>query len=474
MKFSDSDIICSRAVNMERTIRILLVAVVIGACTAGNGYNYDRPVKYSGKTQPIVTKSVYVFSDPDSAPRQRTVSYKQAAPQRQRTSVTYTQTVPQQRRTTYTQTNYQQRRVVPQQKTVIYTQTAPQAGRKQYSTSRKQITSQQGVSFDASQLPFINQNTAQKVPQIQYTAPQQVQYVAPQQTQYNVPQVTTQQPQVVQQVQYTAPQVKYAAPQKTRQQVQYATPQVVTQQVQYVAPQEVPQQVQYVSQQPQYTAPQFTQQQVQYATPQVVPQEIQYAQVAPQQPQYTNPTAPVAKQNIQVLFVKTPGYEAYTEALLKMAKEAIQSQTVVYVLSKEPDYDELTRRFQEIQADARKMPEVRFVKYKTEDEAVELKKAIQAEYESLPGPSKTYGTQIGTIIGGGNANVIGSSIESGSVNYSNDEISATLPLTKTTTITGTTNPSGNEDDVHSQNFPPFLPTGIDVVPGSSYLPPGQN
>ncbi|XP_055850891.1 uncharacterized protein LOC129915401 [Episyrphus balteatus] len=473
-----------------------MLTVLVGVCSAGNGYNYIRPAKTVGSIPTVVnkdgsTKSVYFFADPDyeqKVPKQRAIAYQQP---RRRTSVTRTQAAPQQPRVTYSQAAPQQRPVVyrqkaPQQSPVTYTQIAPQ----QNSITYNQVTPKQNFvgyaqkapqktvtysqiapqqrpvtyynqapqqpqtsinsnQIDVQQLPFItnNQGVSQQRPTsyIQ-TAPQQspITYsqAAPKQSPITYTQTAPQQSPIT---------YSQAAPQQSPITYTQTAPQQSPITYSQAAPQQSP--ITYNQIAPQQSPITYNQ-----IAPQQVPTIIN--QVAPQQPQYTQ-EAPVAKKNLQVIFVKTPGYEAYTEALLKMAKEAIQSQTIVYVLSKEPDVAELTRRFQDIKSSSIKMPEVRFIKYKTDDEAVQAQQAIQAQYESLPGPSNSFGTQIGTTLG--------TADQTGSINYSNDAISSvTLPLA---TATGTGN---NGDDLNSQSFPPFLPTGIDVVPGSSYLPPSQS
>ncbi|XP_055902616.1 uncharacterized protein LOC129938846 [Eupeodes corollae] len=395
---------------MNSSLGFLLLAALFGFCCAGNGYNYIRPAKELGSSGPVLqadgsTKSVYVFGDPDE-------HQSHSSRTSQQRPISYRQ--PAASRTTYSKVAPQQRRVVysqpAPQRSVVYSQRAPQ----QNTVTYNQIVPQpKPITFTQQPKPIISYTQQQRPLTYSTIVPQQ-------QISYNTNRVVPQQP------------------------------------LPFLTNQFVPQQnaISYNQQQP-FVYNQIVPQQLPISTYQVAPQ--QQFQFAPY------PVVQPVRQNLQVIFVKTPGYEAYTEVLLKMAKEAIQSQTIVYVLSKEPDVAELTRRFQEIQATARKMPEVRFIKYKTDEEAIEAQKAIQAEYDALPGTSNTYGTPIGSGSG------TGIKAETGSINsaISSGSTSGILPSLTTTKTTGTS----SEDEFYSQNSPPFVPTGIDVVPGSSYLPP---
>ncbi|XP_055850892.1 uncharacterized protein LOC129915402 [Episyrphus balteatus] len=397
---------------MDRTILILVLTVLVGVCSAGNGYNYDRPAKSIRRTTVIhnqVAPQQPRLTYSPVAPQQRPVVYRQKASQQ--SPVTYSQIAPQQNTVAYAP-------IVPQQKTVTYSQIGHQQRPVTYHNQASQQPQKPVYSnqIDVQQLPFItnNQGVSQQRPTsyIQ-TAPQQspITYnqIAPQQSPITYSQVAPQQSPIT----YTQ-----------------TVPQQNTITYNQIAPQQVPTIINQIAPQPQL--------------------------------QYTQQAAAVVQQNPQVMIVQTPGYEAYTEALQKMANQAVDTQTIVYVLSKQPDIAELTRRFDEIKATARKMPEVRFIKYKTDDEAIQAQQAIQAQYESLPGPSDSFGTQIGTTLG--------TAEQTGSVNYSNDAISnVILPLTTATTI-GVAN---NEDD-SNQSFPPLFSSGVDVGAGSSYVQSSQS
>ncbi|XP_055904431.1 uncharacterized protein LOC129940195 [Eupeodes corollae] len=95
------------------------------------------------------------------------------------------------------------------------------------------------------------------------------------------------------------------------------------------------------------------------------------------------------KKNLRVIFIKAPENNGAANAVLQIAKQINEDQTAIYVLTKENDVSEITNQLQQISEIRSKKPEVRFVKYRTAQDAINAQNAIQAQYDALGGSTKS-------------------------------------------------------------------------------------
>ncbi|XP_064550806.1 uncharacterized protein TwdlR [Drosophila montana] len=106
----------------------------------------------------------------------------------------------------------------------------------------------------------------------------------------------------------------------------------------------------------------------------------------------------IAKKNLQVVFIKAPENKAVDTALHALAKQTNEDKTAIYVLNKQTDPHELASKLSVLQTQHTHKPQVHFVKYRTEEEALQAQQHIQAQYggatsqslQSLPQPSLGY------------------------------------------------------------------------------------
>uniref|UniRef100_A0A1I8NIF7 DUF243 domain-containing protein n=1 Tax=Musca domestica TaxID=7370 RepID=A0A1I8NIF7_MUSDO len=95
------------------------------------------------------------------------------------------------------------------------------------------------------------------------------------------------------------------------------------------------------------------------------------------------------KKNLRVVFIKGPENTALENAALQLAKSAAQDQTAIYVLNKQADIGDLANKLNNLNTNANSKPEVHFVKYRTQADADNAQRTIQAQYDALPGASKS-------------------------------------------------------------------------------------
>jgi len=222
------------------------------------------------------------------------------------------------------------------------------------------------------------------------------------------------------------------------------------------------------------------------------------------------------KKNLRVIFIKSPENKGYENAVLNLAKNAVEQKTHIYVLNKQTDTAGLAQKFQAAQAATHHhKPEVHFVKYNSAADAEHALQTIKAQYDSLGGGQSVH-------VQGGVAPVINfinsaggdkpTAAHKGSVNREylapavtgitnvNREYLAPAttgttnvnreylapPATGTTNvnreylapaITGATNvnraylvPPAEDTPVDKNYANEFLPSGSDVTPGTSYIP----
>ncbi|KAH8417614.1 hypothetical protein KR222_002751 [Zaprionus bogoriensis] len=104
------------------------------------------------------------------------------------------------------------------------------------------------------------------------------------------------------------------------------------------------------------------------------------------------------KKSVRVIFIKAPENRGYENAVLALAKQAAEQQTAIYLLHRQPDLNDLANKFNAIRQNSNAKPEVHFVKYRTQEDALNAQKAIQSQYDSLGGTSQN--------INGGIANAL--------------------------------------------------------------------
>ncbi|KAI8130450.1 hypothetical protein CVS40_0266 [Lucilia cuprina] len=135
---------------------------------------------------------------------------------------------------------------------------------------------------------------------------------------------------------------------------------------------------------------------------------------------------PSIKGRQQVIFIKNPENNNYEKVLQNLLQNAVQPKTHIYVLNKEPNYAGLQKKFQTIQKTVHHKPEVHFIKYRNPTDAQRIQSTIIQKY-------------------GGRSN------EKAALKQTRSVTSDNKPVDKNYAIN-------------------FLPTGVDVVPGSSYIP----
>ncbi|XP_017844716.1 uncharacterized protein LOC108601328 [Drosophila busckii] len=96
------------------------------------------------------------------------------------------------------------------------------------------------------------------------------------------------------------------------------------------------------------------------------------------------------KRNLRVVFIKGPEHNGLEQAALHLAHSASDDRTAIYVLNKQADVGELTQKLNQLKLQANHKPEVHFVKYRTQSDAENAQRAIQAQYDSLPGRSVNH------------------------------------------------------------------------------------
>ncbi|XP_059219707.1 uncharacterized protein LOC106083645 [Stomoxys calcitrans] len=140
------------------------------------------------------------------------------------------------------------------------------------------------------------------------------------------------------------------------------------------------------------------------------------------------------KKNLRVVFIKGPENAGLENAALQLAKSAAQDRTAIYVLNKQADIGDLANKLNNLNKNANSKPEVHFVKYRTDSDAENAQRTIQAQYDSLPGASSSTN--------GGAAPV--------------------LDFSSKSSVLG----SGSSNTAAA-------PSGSFIAPQSSYLPPGR-
>ncbi|XP_013102246.1 uncharacterized protein LOC106083646 [Stomoxys calcitrans] len=104
------------------------------------------------------------------------------------------------------------------------------------------------------------------------------------------------------------------------------------------------------------------------------------------------------KKNLRVVFIKGPDNKGLEEAAIQLAKTAADDRTAIYVLSKQSDIGSLANQLQQLKSTTDTKPEVHFVKYRTQADAENAQRAIQAQYNTLPGASTSSGPDSAPVL----------------------------------------------------------------------------
>ncbi|XP_005177907.1 uncharacterized protein LOC101896739 [Musca domestica] len=108
--------------------------------------------------------------------------------------------------------------------------------------------------------------------------------------------------------------------------------------------------------------------------------------------------AAASKKRVRVIFIKNPENKAYEDAVAKLLKQATEQRTAIYVLTKQPDLNELANKFNAIRSNVNAKPEVHFVKYRTPEDAANAQRAIQSQYDSLGGTSQNFNGGVAPVL----------------------------------------------------------------------------
>ncbi|XP_017056879.1 uncharacterized protein LOC108098479 [Drosophila ficusphila] len=100
--------------------------------------------------------------------------------------------------------------------------------------------------------------------------------------------------------------------------------------------------------------------------------------------------AGLLKKNLRVLFIKGPENKGLEQAALQLATSASDDRTAIYVLNKQADIGELASKLNQVKQQVSHKPEVHFVKYRTQSDAENAQRTIQAQYDLLPGASSNH------------------------------------------------------------------------------------
>ncbi|XP_075170543.1 uncharacterized protein LOC142242964 [Haematobia irritans] len=104
------------------------------------------------------------------------------------------------------------------------------------------------------------------------------------------------------------------------------------------------------------------------------------------------------KQGLRVVFIKGPENNGLENAALALAKQASQQKTAIYVLNKQADIGDLANKLNTINSNSNNKPEVHFVKYRTQEDAINAQRAIQGQYDSLGGNSQSINGGVAPVL----------------------------------------------------------------------------
>lgn len=107
-----------------------------------------------------------------------------------------------------------------------------------------------------------------------------------------------------------------------------------------------------------------------------------YIHAAPEEPEehYTQPQLPnlPPRKHYRIVFIKAPTQNIPQQSI-RVSQAPTEEKTIIYVLSKKEDPIDIQTAIQNIQPTQPSKPEVYFIKYKTQEEAVHAQKQIQGK-----------------------------------------------------------------------------------------------
>ncbi|XP_037828760.1 uncharacterized protein LOC119616472 [Lucilia sericata] len=104
------------------------------------------------------------------------------------------------------------------------------------------------------------------------------------------------------------------------------------------------------------------------------------------------------KMNLRVIFIRAPENNGLANAITNLVRSRVESKTAIYVLTKQTDIGSLTQQLQNLNTQNPNKPEVRFVKYRTEEEAVNAQRIIQQQYETLGGKTQVHNGGVAPVL----------------------------------------------------------------------------
>ncbi|XP_037946999.1 uncharacterized protein LOC119678950 [Teleopsis dalmanni] len=166
-------------------------------------------------------------------------------------------------------------------------------------------------------------------------------------------------------------------------------------------------------------------------------------------------STPVQKK-LNVVVIKAPENHSYQKAVQQLVPSATNEQrTQIYVLNKEPSHAASVNQHRQVQyvqpvQHVQHKPEVHFIKYQTSDDVQRIQQNILQQYGISPGQVHTVTAPVVNFVGSSTPGK--SSYQTAATNVNRAYLA----------------PNTKVDNNYAKNF---LPNGVDVVPGSSYLPP---
>ncbi|XP_016036451.2 uncharacterized protein LOC27206487 [Drosophila simulans] len=108
--------------------------------------------------------------------------------------------------------------------------------------------------------------------------------------------------------------------------------------------------------------------------------------------------AATLKKNLRVVFIRAPENKGLENAAVALAKQAAEQQTAIYVLTKQGDLSSLANQLQNLNHVSASKPEVHFVKYRTQQDAINAQRTIQQEYERLGGSTTSHNGGVAPVL----------------------------------------------------------------------------
>ncbi|XP_046805338.1 uncharacterized PPE family protein PPE62-like [Lucilia cuprina] len=115
-------------------------------------------------------------------------------------------------------------------------------------------------------------------------------------------------------------------------------------------------------------------------------------------PAASNQLSNSVKQGLRVIFIKGPENSGLENAALALAKHSSEQKTDIYVLQKQADLSNLANKLSTDNKNNNNKPEVHFVKYRTQEDAINAQKAIQGQYDALGGSSQSHDGGVAPVL----------------------------------------------------------------------------